>query len=457
MKEPTMTDTLDPQPDAEMLPEDAPAPSEFGLRDAIIGDSPEGTDVWQRVPYNADDYGPVSDFATDFDHSDPDYNPNAPKVWKQLRDDGCPVAHTNRYGGMWIPITHETVHEVAYDTDNFTSRSVVPAVGRPGDLAMPAPIGAVPPISSDPPFHGKARRMLLPPFAPKQIEPWEDEVRILCRRLLDGMGEVTPGETVVDAAVQYAQHIPVNVIGRMLGFPEEDEEKFREFVHVALETIAQEPGTRNGIDELGKYIRAQIEDHRKNPREDLTSYLMNMEMDGEKLSDDIVGGSIILLLIAGIDTTWSAIGSSLWHLAQTPADRKRLVDDPEVMTFALEEFLRAYAPVTMGRMVAKDHDFHGCPMKKDDWVLLPFPAANRDPKQFEDADSFIIDREVNRHAAFGLGIHRCLGSNLARLELKVAIEEFIARFPNFELAGDVSWSVGQIRGPRVLPVRILAD
>ena len=101
------------------------------------------------------------------------------------------------------------------------------------------------------------------------------------------------------------------------------------------------------------------------------------------------------------------------------------------MTFAIEEFLRAYAPVTMGRMVAKDHDFNGCPMKKDDWVLLPFPAANRDPKQFEDADKFIIDRKENRHAAFGLGIHRCLGSNLARLELRVAIEGVHQSVPQF--------------------------
>ena len=209
------------------------------------------------------------------------------------------------------------------------------------------------------------------------------------------------------------------------------------------------------MDDLGKYIAAQIQDHRENPRDDLTSYLMNVELDGNKLSDEHVGGSIVLLLIAGIDTTWSAIGSSLWHLAQHPEHRLRLVDDPEVMTFALEEFLRAYAPVTMARMVAKDHEFHGCPMKQDDWVLLPFPAANRDPEQFEDADGFVIDREQNRHAAFGLGIHRCLGSNLARLELKVAIEEFVRRFPHFELAGDVRWSVGQIRGPRELPVRVL--
>jgi cytochrome P450 len=356
---------------------------------------------------------------------------------------------------MWVPVTHETVHEIAYDTDNFTSRAVVVSVGRPGDLALPAPIGGAPPITSDPPFHSIARRILLPPFAPKKIEEWESEVRRLCRSLLDDIGEITSGESVIDAAVQYAQHIPVSVIRRMLGFPEQDEALFRRFVHDVLERITEEPGTREGMEDLGTYIAAQIADHRENPRDDLTSYLIDIEIEGNKLEDDHIGGTIILLLIAGIDTTWSAIGSSLWHLAQRPDDTQRLVDDPEVMTFALEEFLRAYAPVTMARLVAQDNDFHGCPMKQDDWVLLPFPAANRDPEQFDDADEFVIDREQNRHAAFGLGIHRCLGSNLARLELRVAIEEFVARFPKFELAGDVRWSVGQIRGPRELPVRIL--
>jgi cytochrome P450 len=422
----------------------------------IIKDTPDGADGWERVPYDPSDYGPVRDWATDLDHARPEYNENAHQIWKELREGGCPVAHTDRYGGMWAPLTHETVHEVAYDTENFTSRSVVVSTIRPGDLAPPAPIGGAPPITSDPPFHQIARRLLLPPFAPKQIEPWEPEVRRLCRELMDRMGEITPGETVIDAAVQYAQNIPVNVIGRMLGFPEEDEELFREFVHTTLERINEDPAERSGaFQRLEMYIDAQIEDHIANPRDDLTKYLLDVEIAGNKLERDHVRGSIILLLIAGIDTTWSAIGSSLWHLAQHPEDRHRLVDDPEVMTFALEEFLRAYAPVTMARLVAKDHDFHGCPMKQDDWVLLPFPAANRDPKQFEDAESFVIDRQVNRHSAFGLGIHRCLGSNLARLELKVAVEEFVARFPNFELAGDVRWSVGQIRGPRELPIRIL--
>jgi cytochrome P450 len=423
----------------------------------LMGDSPEGVDVWERVPYDPADYGDVSDWATDLDHANPQYNRNAPEIWKQLRESGCPVAHSDRYGGMWMPLTHDTVHEVAYDTEHFTSRSVVVSTTRPGELAPPAPIGGAPPITSDPPFHNIARRILLPPFAPKMIEPWEHEVRILCRRLLDDMGDITPGETVIDAAVQYAQNIPVNVIGRMLGFPAEDDELFREFVHTVLERISDKPADRQAaFQRLNDYISAQVQDHIDNPRDDLTGYLLDVEIEGNKLQPDHVSGSILLLLVAGIDTTWSAIGSSLWHLAQHPEDRRRLREDPEVMTFALEEFLRAYAPVTMARMVVDDHDFHGCPMKKDDWVLLPFPAANRDPKQFEDPDTFLIDRAENRHAAFGLGIHRCLGSNLARLELKIAIEEFIDRFPSFELAGDVRWSVGQVRGPRELPVRILA-
>ena len=166
---------------------------------------------------------------------------------------------------------------------------------------------------------------------------------------------------------------------------------------------------------------------------------------------------MILLMIAGIDTTWSAIGASLWHLAQHPEDRRRLASEPELMDTAVEEFLRAYAPVTMARMVAEDFEFEGCPFKKGDWVLLPFPAANRDPEAFPDADEVVLDRAVNRHAAFGLGIHRCLGSNLARMELRVALEEWIARYPDFELTDPsrVTWSAGQVRGPRSIPVRVL--
>jgi cytochrome P450 len=169
-----------------------------------------------------------------------------------------------------------------------------------------------------------------------------------------------------------------------------------------------------------------------------------------------VAGTIVLLLIAGIDTTWSAIGASLWHLAGHAGDRRRLGAEPALMPTALEEFLRVYAPVTMARLVREDMDWHGVRMKAEDWVLLPFPAANRDPEQFERAGEVVLDRTVNRHAAFGLGIHRCVGSHLARMELRVALEVWLSRFPEFTLADPdaVLWSSGQIRGPRVLPLRL---
>ena len=186
----------------------------------------------------------------------------------------------------------------------------------------------------------------------------------------------------------------------------------------------------------------------RNPQDDLTTFLLDAELDGNKLHPDHVRGTMVLLMIAGIDTTWSAIGASLWHLAQHPDDRKRLAAEPELMDTAVEEFLRAYAPVTMARLVAKDFDFKGCPMKEGDWLLLPFPAANRDPEVFPDADEVLIDRVENRHAAFGLGIHRCLGSNLARMELRVALEEWMKRYPDFELTDPDAGHVVGRPGPR---------
>ena len=204
------------------------------------------------------------------------------------------------------------------------------------------------------------------------------------------------------------------------------------------------------------YMDAQVEDHIAHPRDDLTSFLIEAEIAGEKLSPEHIRGTLTLLMIAGIDTTWSAIGAALWHLAQHPEDRRLLAGDPGLMSTAVEEFLRAYAPVTMARLVARDFDFHGHSLKEGDWLLLPFPAANRDPAVFENPGLVQLDRERNRHAAFGLGRHRCLGSNLARMELRVALEEWLARYPDFELSDPaaVTWSAGQVRGPRTLPVAI---
>lgn len=394
----------------------------------------------------------VNDFTTDWDHTDPQWVNNPYPIWDDLRQ-RCPVAHTERFGGGWFPSTHAGVSKIANDTEHFTSRTVIVGNGRPLEDALPAPIGVAPPITSDPPFHQIARRLILPAFAPGPINALEPRIRELCRRLLDRMGS----RDVVNGGTEYAQFIPPAVISSMLGFPEEDEDLFREFVHIVIAGVdlpAEERIER--FAPVEEYFTKQIEDHQANPRDDLTTYLLNVEMGGERLALEHVFGTMILILIAGIDTTWSAIGSSLWHLAQNPDDLARLVNEPALMPIAIEELLRFYAPVTMARLVKEDMDYLGCPMKRDEWILLGFPAANRDPVAFKDADRFIIDRLENRHLAFGLGIHRCAGSNLARLELRVALEEFIRRYPRFELDDPrtVTWAPGQIRGPRNLSLRV---
>ena len=396
---------------------------------------------------------PVQSWETDWDHADPAYNQNAPQIWEELRGT-CPVAHTDRYGGAWLPVTHADVSAVARDTDHFSSEGAVLSNKPPRDqwISM-APIGGAPPITSDPPFHADARRLLLPAFSPQVVAEWEPEIRRLCNELIDNMGDI---ETV-DAAVQYAQNIPVYVIARMLGLPLKDSDYFRETVHMVLEEIGAEFGERQGaFEKLDAYLGMHVRDHIENPKDDLIGFLLNAKIYDQPLSPEHVVGTIILLMVAGIDTTWSSIGSSIWHLAQHPSDLQRMVSEPELLPTAIEELLRMYAPVTMARIVSHDAEIGGCPVKAGDSVLLPFPAANRDPEVFPDADRVVIDREENRHVAFGLGIHRCLGSNLARLELRVAVEVFIQRFPKFVLAdaSAVTWSLGQVRGPRKLPVRI---
>jgi len=398
---------------------------------------------------------PVENWATDFDHTDPQWVADPYPIWDELRS-SCPVAHSDRYGGTWLPVRHEDVSAIAYDTEHFTSRSVVVNEVRPGPDDLPAPIGLAPPITSDPPFHALARRLLLPAFSPKRIDALEPFTRQLCVELLDAAA----GSTELDAAADYAQHIPLRVIVRMLGFPQEDADVFRRFVRMVLEDVDQSAEERQAVvdeGELDAYMDARIAEHVADPQDDLTSFLLDAELDGHRLDPNHVRGTMVLLMIAGIDTTWSAIGASLWHLAQNPGDRRRLVDDPDTMATAVEEFLRAYAPVTMARLVAKDFEFHGRRLREGDWLLLPFPAANRDPEFFADADQVRLDRAENRHAAFGLGIHRCIGSNLARMELRVALEEWMRRYPDFELTdpAQVTWSAGQVRGPRCVPVRIV--
>jgi cytochrome P450 len=389
---------------------------------------------------------PVKDWTTDFDHLDPRWVEDPFPIWDELRQK-CPIAHTERFNGVYLPTRYEDVRAIAYDPEHFSSRKVIVRESPP-----PANNGA-PPITSDPPRHRLARMALLPPFTPQAIDKLIPKARAICNELIDGF--VAKGGC--DAAVDYAQHIPVKIIAHMLGIPESDGDRFRTWIKMVLEDgITDEAAMMQGFQEIRDYFTSHLMERRKNPGDDLISYLtLQTYPDGRQFTDNHVLGSVQLLLVAGIDTTWSGIGSCLWHLAKTPDDRRRLVQDPGLMPSAIEEFLRAYSPVTMAREVAKEARINGCTFRAGQMVLLSFPAANRDPDVFPDADKVVIDRKENRHAAFGLGIHRCVGSNLARMEMTVAVEEFLKRIPEFQLAGKVTWSEGSVRGPRKLPLRFV--
>jgi cytochrome P450 len=378
------------------------------------------------------EHPPVLDWVNDFDHTDPRWTENPFPIWEELRS-ASPVVHTERFLGCYMPTTYEAVKEIAYDTDHFSSRRVIVRDIRP-EISSRAP-----PITSDPPEHKPAKQLLLPPFTPDAMKKLEPRVRAICNELID--------EFVADGAC---------AIAHMLGIPEKDGDLFIEWIHGILELgIKDDDAMMKAVHEMTAYFAGHIAQRKAKPADDLISTLMQAkDKSGQPLSDEHVLGSLRLLLIAGIDTTWSAIGSSLWHLAKTPADRERLVREPELMPIAVEELLRAYSPVTMAREVMKETVVSGCPVKPGNMVLLSFPAANRDPAMFPDADKVVIDRKENRHAAFGLGIHRCVGSNLARMEMTVAIEEWLKRIPDFRLdpAGKVTWSEGTVRGPRQLPL-----
>ncbi|HEY1116616.1 MAG TPA: cytochrome P450, partial [Acidimicrobiales bacterium] len=409
-------------------------------------------------PYNglqpradrAQDYGPVTDWSTDFDIFDPDYVVEPEKRWAEQRQ-RCPIAFTDRRQRTWLPVGYKDLADIAHDVEHFSSHD--PIVVSPFDVPI-NDLMPVAPISSDPPFHTWARRLLLPAFGPSAIDRMSPITRALANSLIDEHFSDGHG----DAAADYAQHIPVRIIAQMLGVPIADEAMFTGWVVRTLQNGLQNiDSAMDALGEMTMYFMTAVAERRQmdpgTRPDDIITMLIEAETD-EPITDQHLLGTCFLLLIAGIDTTWSNIGSALWHLATHPEDQQRLRDEPELMTSAVEEFLRFYSPVTMARYVTEDTEVAGCPMQKGDKVLMAFPAGNRDPEMFEDGDRFIIDRAKNRHFAFGSGIHRCLGSNLARMEIKIALEVFLERVPTFELTDPdaVTWTGGQVRGPRTVPI-----
>ena len=376
----------------------------------------------------------VTDWATDFDHDSQEWTDNPYAIIESLKNSGCPIAHTQRYGGAWLPVTYDLVKEIALNTKNFSTEGINSLKKTPSEQT----------VSSDLPFPKVVRSVLVDVLSLDASKLWRDEISSVCNSLISQIDD----KTSVDIIDKYAKKIPSIIIQKMLGFSGEDVQKFDDWIKIFIHSL-EEPSKKRLLAYLKykKHITNHINTYINNPKDDIITYLLKYEISGKPLSMQHLIGVITIMIVAGIDTVSSVIGSSLWHLATNSVDRRRLVENPDMIPAAVEEFLRAYAPATMTRFVKEDMEFHGVQMKKEDWVLIPFFAANRDDKQFANAHEVVIDREENSHVTFGIGVHRCLGEHLARLEITIAIQIFLQSFKNFSLdnKNDPVWSRGQLR------------
>jgi len=398
----------------------------------------------------------VSDWATDFDHLTTEWAQHGPDVLRELRS-RCPVAHTDRFHGAYLVTRYDDVMAVTHDPATFSSRVMVLTDIHPERIKL-----ELGPLTLDPPFHGPLRRALLPAFSPHSVAALEPLVDEIVETLLDDLGAAS----LIDGASQFAERVPVLLMSELFGVTPDQGAEFRRWVDAILKQgpLDVELGRRANRDILA-YFSDRLE-RRRNRRGEVADFV-SLVLDAEVTEPDGTQraltkreqlGWLYVLMIGGIDTTWLLIGAALFHLGTHGEDLARLVAEPELLPTAIEEFLRFFSPATVARVIAHDAEVGGCPVRAGQRVMVSFSSANRDEAQFERPDEVVLDRQPNRHVAFGVGNHRCIGSHLARMEIDRALRAWLRRFPRFELAVDpaeVMWSIGAIRGPLHVPLRIL--
>ncbi|MFL5354818.1 cytochrome P450 [Archangium sp.] len=311
-------------------------------------------------------------------------------------------------------------------------------------------------LMADPPDHTRLRTLVSKAFTPRRVEELRPRVTAIANELLDAMK--ARGE--VDLLDTFAFPLPMTVIAELLGVPVEDRDSFRDWTT----TLVSPPvnGDMGPIQKAGmqfaQYIQSLLTRRRTEPRDDLLTALVSVEEQGDRLSPTELVGMLFLLLLAGHETTVNLIGNGVWALLQHPEQLERLRANPALIESAVEEMLRYRGPVetTTQRWAPQDIEFHGQVIPAGEGVLASLLAADHDPEQFPEPETFDITREPNRHIAFGFGIHFCLGAPLARLEGALALNLLLERLPRLRLAvdpGELRWRDGiLVHGLRRLPV-----
>lgn len=330
--------------------------------------------------------------------------------------------------GYHVFTEHDAILQALQKPDLFSSHATLPTMPNPDFRWIPQMI--------DPPEHTRWRQLLGGWFTPKRIARMDGLVRQRCAHLVEELAPLGSCDFVADFAGQF----PTTVFLSILGLPVQELDRFmaweKAIMHYSKRTDPDYSGFATAMGQVRDYFADLIAERKANRRqgaEDIVSAAVEWRINGESVPDDDLLNCMLLLFMAGLDTVASQLSYAFYHLATHASDRVRLVDDPELAGSAVEEFLRAYPIVMVGRQVTRDVEFAGCPLKAGEVVSFALPSAGRDAKVFPNSTAYEIDRGMVRHISFGAGPHRCLGSHLARREMLIALQEWHRLIPDYRL------------------------
>lgn len=361
----------------------------------------------------------------EFSHHGPDMAVDPAKGWARLREQ-CPAVWTDAHDGFWVLTGFDAVFSAMRDDATFMSGD--------GISIPPAPVRAVP-LETDPPLTQKLRRMTQVEFAPSTVKARQTELRRLCDELIDAF--IERGEC--DFVVELAMPLPARTILRRVGLDESRWHEFVSYVHTVVHQLETDPAAAGAaaIAFFGEVVGLIEERRTAGLRDDIASMLLTATLDGEPLTDDLLLSYLTLIIFGGLDTTSASIANALVRMQERPDVLAAIRSDPALLDVAVEEFLRLDTPLqALGRTVTRDISVAGQTLREGERVLLCMAAANRDPAVFENPDEIDLGRVENRHLAFGVGLHRCLGSHLGRSMFRTALEAIIERIPDYTLVGD---------------------
>ncbi len=366
-------------------------------------------------------------------------------IYRVLRDDS--PAYWNPTLRFWALSRYDDVLGALHDPATYCSRHGITLEPSP-----PLPML----LTTDPPEHTVMRRVVSRAFTPRRIADLEPTIRALSTRYIDGFSERGEADLIAD----YAAKLPMDVISRMLGVPAGDDDMLRTWTNALIDRAEGEPDVTPAGIEAFSHLHSYFVDHvarlRAAPGDDLASALIAAEADGRRLNDLELVGFCFLLIIAGNETTTKLLGNALYALQRFPDQRRIVLDDPSRIPDAVEETLRYDGSTqAMARTMTRDVELHGQRLREGDKVLLLLGSANRDERVFDRPDEFDLDRSRDvQHVGFGHGIHVCLGAALARLEMRVSLEELLRRLPDYELDPARLTRVhnGNVRGYASMPM-----